>query len=69
MWRSLFLAIGISCIIIGLEGLALDSATLKPWVTEGPRDINLDTWMPWSLLSSGAVVVLYSFTIPRRAKD
>lgn len=23
-------------------------------------------WMPWSMLSSGAVVILYSFTIPRR---
>ncbi len=23
-------------------------------------------WMPWSLLSAGAVTILYSFTIPRR---
>lgn len=23
-------------------------------------------WMPWSMLSTGAVVILYSFTIPRR---
>lgn len=23
-------------------------------------------WMPWSLMSVGSVVILYSFTIPRR---
>ena len=23
-------------------------------------------WVPWSLLSTGAVVCLYSFTIPKR---
>ncbi len=23
-------------------------------------------WAPWSLLSAGAVIVLYSFTLPRR---
>ena len=23
-------------------------------------------WAPWSLIGAGAVVVLYSFTIPRR---
>lgn len=25
-------------------------------------------WMPWSMLSTGAVVILYSFTIPRRVQ-
>lgn len=23
-------------------------------------------WMPWSMLATGSVVILYSFTIPRR---
>ena len=69
MWRALFLALGISCMIVGAEGLALDSATLKSWVADGKRVINLDTWMPWSLLSAGAIVILYSFTIPKRVRS
>ncbi len=69
MWRAMFLALGIYCVLIGLEGLALHSATLKEWVTEGTRELNLERWMPWSILSAGAIVILYSFTIPRRAKE
>lgn len=34
---------------------------------EGPQSqFTPAPWVPWSLLSSGAVVCLYSFTIPRR---
>lgn len=31
-----------------------------------PNDFIPPDWMPWSLMSSGAVVIIYSFTIPRR---
>ena len=69
MWRAMFLALGIYCVIIGLEGLALESASLKEWVTDGPRDLRLEKWMPWSILSAGAIVIIYSFTIPRRVRE
>ena len=31
-----------------------------------PRVITPRDWAPWSLMATGAVVCLYSFTIPRR---
>jgi len=30
------------------------------------REIRVPEWAPWSLMGVGAVVILYSFTIPRR---
>jgi hypothetical protein len=32
-----------------------------------PREIKPPEWAPWTLMSAGAVVLLYSFTLPRRA--
>jgi hypothetical protein len=69
MWRSLFLALGIYTALLGLEGLALDRAMLKDWVTDGTREVIPEPWFPWMLLSAGTVGVFYSFTLPRRAKD
>ncbi len=74
MWRALFLALGISSCIIGLESLAIDKAVLKPQPAEvegAPpvqREITPPDWAPWSLMSGGVVVVLYSFTIPKRSQ-
>jgi hypothetical protein len=69
MWRAFFLALGIYTTLVGLEGLAIDRAMLHEWVTDGTREIIPQPWVPWMLLSSGAVVVLYSLTLPRRAKE
>jgi len=83
MWRSLFLAVGISCAILGFECMVVEKATIlnttKPALaTEAlagmgaqasmpaTREFTPPDWAPWSLLSAGAIVVLYSFTIPRR---
>jgi hypothetical protein len=81
MWRAFFLAIGIYLIIFGLECLAVDRVFLKVHEdpppataismlkaqTEGPpKQFSPAGWVPWSLISCGAVVCLYSFTIPRR---
>jgi hypothetical protein len=65
----MFLALGIYAAILGAEGLVLDRAVLKPWVTDSTREIVPEPWVPWMLLSAGAVVVLYAFTIPRRVKE
>lgn len=70
MWRALFLALGFYCCLLGAEALVLDKAVLKPSIKDGQalasREIVHPEWAPWSLLAAGAVVVLYSFTIPQR---
>ncbi len=80
MWRAFFLAVGVSLVILGAEFLAVQKVTLKmrddppppksqfeePPKVGPQKQITPPGWAPWSLMSSGAVVCLYSFTIPRR---
>ena len=33
------------------------------------REFTIPDWAPWSLMAGGAVVILYSFTIPRRVNN
>jgi len=81
MWRSLFVALGLSSVILGLECLVIDKAVLarreepaagllnKEGTTPAigrNREVIPPDWAPWSLMSTGAVVVLYSFTLPRK---
>ena len=71
MWRALFLAFGAYTCLLGVEALAIERAVLKQPAQGQKRLIDADEivppeWAPWSLMASGAVVVLYSFTIPRR---
>ena len=70
MWRSLFLAVGAYCCLLGVEALGLEKAVLKrSELASAPaaqKVIVPPEWAPWSLMASGAVVVLYSFTIPKR---
>ncbi|MGA2616573.1 MAG: hypothetical protein ABSF26_03125 [Thermoguttaceae bacterium] len=80
MWRAFFLAIGLYLVIFGMECLAVDQVYLRAHeaprpaaglfqsaAAEGPPlTFAPSPWMPWSFLSSGIVVCLYSFTIPRR---
>lgn len=79
MWRALFLAVGTYACLLGGECLVLEKAVLKarpdraPGIIESTvgrqREIIPPDWAPWSLLSVGAVTVLYSFTIPKRVRD
>jgi len=80
VWRSFFLAVGIMLLIVGAECLIIESATLyaaaessatnfmDPSETPGTttKVVSPSEWMPWTLLSSGAIVVLYAVTLPRR---
>jgi hypothetical protein len=71
MWRSFFLAIGVYCCLLGVEALAVERAVLKDNFGSSPpaaaaREIVPTDWAPWSMIGGGAVVVLYSFTIPQR---
>ena len=80
MWRSVFLAIGVTCCIIGLECMVVDEAVLAnsflgsraanamDFYRGGAQthQIRTEEWMPWSFLAVGAVIILYSITLPKR---
>ncbi|MFO0906290.1 MAG: hypothetical protein U0939_25005 [Pirellulales bacterium] len=76
MVRAMFLALGLCTLILGLECMVVEKATLanppqqrNTWgqvVPAPPKEITPPEWAPWGLLSTGAVVLLYSFTIPKR---
>ena len=77
MWRAFFLGIGIYLMIAGAECLTVDRVVWRVGPTP-VDDFALEAggakaagfspapWVPWSLLSTGAVTCLYSFTIPKR---
>lgn len=77
MLRAFFLAMGISTCIYGAECLVVERFVLaaeKPVATQPgaftapakpPRDMNPPEWAPWSLLATGALVVLYSLAMRR----
>ena len=83
MWRAFFLAIGAYLVLLGAQCLGIEKLILniheraqeqadlfspeepKP----GPKIVASPApWTPWSLMSTGAVVCIYSFTIPSRIK-
>lgn len=80
MWRPFFLGIGATLACLGAECLVLDHVVMaapnKPVTSpnsfiqmEVPQQGKVVTppdWAPWSLLSAGTIVILYSFTIPAR---
>jgi len=82
MWRAFFLAIGAYLVLAGMQCLAVERATLvlrepppksqsvfEETPKQGPRKtLEPPPWAPWSLISSGAIVCLYSFTLPKRIK-
>ncbi|MBX7071868.1 MAG: hypothetical protein K1X71_01865 [Pirellulales bacterium] len=73
MWRSFFLAVGIYACILGVECLLIDKAILAPrggaaGVPAVREEFMPPDWVSWSLLSAGAVTILYSFTLPQRAR-
>lgn len=81
MWRAFFLALGIYACIFGAECMFVESyvmasqpaAASQPTplfqATSGPvatsKEWKPPEWVPWSLLSTGAIVILYSLTLNR----
>lgn len=78
MWRAFFLAMGISLALLGAECLVIEQAQLTrdssnetavslytPTLTSA-RVVRPPEWVPWTFMSAGTVVILYSFTIPKR---
>ena len=84
MWRALFLAIGISLLILGAECLAVSKFTFKangkaqkivqktftaPPSGPAPRRVFVVAdHIPWSLMGLGAVVIIYAYDLPKRLK-
>ncbi len=81
MWRSIFFAVGITLCILGAECLVVEEAVLAESIaprapiiaadgTINPRgrqrEIKTEEWMPWSFMIAGSVIILYTFTLPRR---
>lgn len=65
MTKSLFLATGIFCCLLGLELLVIDSAMVRPFDGEGESSVfTAPEWAPWTLLSVGAVTILHFCTVP-----
>ncbi len=74
MMRALFLGVGLFVMVLGLECMAIDQATVtnpqqdaaaaaSTTVTFTPAD-----WVPWTLVSAGLVTILYSYTLPQKFK-
>jgi hypothetical protein len=82
MWRAFFLGLGITCVIFGAGCTVVDKVVLavkgtpppaaatgvpaEPAAPRRTREVKIPEWAPWSLMAGGAVVILYSFSIPRR---
>lgn len=81
MWRALFLAVGVSLVILGVQCLGVQKFVLKgdapptndifadaKAAVTPRREIVPQPWVPYSLMSTGTVVCLYCFSIPSRVK-
>ncbi len=80
MWRSFFLAAGLSVLLLGVECLGVEKFVLRLKGDPPPPVSPFDTetkaapaitysplpWVPYSLMSTGAITCIYSFTLPRR---
>ena len=77
MWRSFFLAVGITAFLVGVQTLGVEKFILtsheKPAASAGedagpgPRkEIKVKDYTPFTLMGLGAVVVLYAFDLPKR---
>ncbi|NUQ65227.1 MAG: hypothetical protein HUU20_22400 [Pirellulales bacterium] len=81
MWRSLFLAVGVFIFLIGVECLGVEKFVMKSreeirvagmaeLAQPGPNKVlTPPDWAPYSLMSTGAVVCLYCFTVPKLANS
>ncbi len=77
MWRSFFLAAGVTVFLIGVECLGVERFVLKAsdesriGITQPASKTVLTPaeWTPWSLMSTGVVVCIYCFTVPKAAQS
>jgi hypothetical protein len=79
MWRSFFWSIGIFACLLGGECLVVEKALLKQSAAPqgasnlalraapSQKEVVVPDWAPWSLFSFGAVTLIYTVTLPKRA--
>lgn len=73
---TMLIIVGVECLLIDSATFASDKQHIQ--VNQGwfqaPQTLELDNsqvfrpkeWIPWSSLATGAIVLLYSFTLPKR---
>lgn len=79
MWRALFLAVGAYLVLLGAQCLCVQKFILKPdnpqaggsWIDPrglmaSRREVIPQPWVPYSLMSTGTIVCVYCFSIPKR---
>jgi len=78
MFRWLSIALGVVLVVLGAESLAVDKAIMhkkqvRPeeqntfaFMSTEPQaqEIVVPEWAPWTMLSTGAIILLYSLAIP-----
>jgi len=84
MWRSIFFAVGISLCLLGAECFVIEKAVLAECIapsapivaadgtinpTGKSREIETQEWMPYTFLGTGALIILYTITLPRRFQN
>lgn len=81
MWRAFFLALGAFAVLLGAQCLAIEKAVMgaaveeqgsvlgvsNPFGEAKKKEVAPPDWAPWTLMSAGAVTIIYSFTLPKRA--
>jgi hypothetical protein len=80
MWRAFFWSIGVFACLLGAECLIVEKAVMHSSAATAnttaafamrnapqSKEIAVPDWAPWSLFSFGAVTLIYSVTIPKRA--
>jgi hypothetical protein len=82
MWRSMFLAIGVYMVLLGVQCLGVQKFVLKETQTvvepvgvlgemkavTSHREYSPQPWVPYSLMTTGVVVCIYTYTLPRLVK-
>lgn len=80
MWRALFIAAGLAMAILGAEFMLIDKAVLTmpndkseqshmfaaPPPLFTTREYVPPEWTPWTLISVGAIVVMYTSAMAKR---
>jgi hypothetical protein len=81
MWRAFFLSVGVCAMVLGIESLVIEKVVMaasgehstsglaERVAPSALREVEPPEWAPWSLMSGGAVIILYTFTIPQKIKS
>ena len=77
MWRALFFLGGLFLLLQGAIALSIDTLTLHDWAVTRLGDagvktastVRLPIWLAPTLVSTGAVTLVYAIALPSKPKD